>query len=283
MANNIQLVATNITDNVIAKVGEMEKKGTVAFPRNYSYANALKSAQLVLLEQKDKNGKPVLESCSKESIVNSLLSMVTKGLNVTKNQCYFVPYGNQLQLMVSYMGKVAMIKRMNGIKDVKAYALYENDVFKTEFDALTGRLTVKEYNPSFENIDKSKIKGAFAMIIGEEGVLHTEVMNMVQIVSAWKQGAAKGNSGAHQNFGEEMAKKTVINRAVKMYINTSDDSDLDFGEYEREEYKEAEVSEVVKEEIKENANTEVIDIEPEEAKPVVEADGEEQTEIAPSF
>ena len=29
-----------------------------------------------------------------------------------------------------------------------------------------------------------------------------------------------------QNFGQEMAKRTVLNRAAKMFINTSDDSDL---------------------------------------------------------
>lgn len=266
--NNIQAVASGITESVLTKVKEMETKGGLAFPRNYSYANALRAAQLVLLEAKTRDNKPVLEACSKESVLNTLLSMVTKGLNVSKNQCYFIPYGNQLQLSVSYLGKVAMTKRLEGVKDVKAYALYDGDVFMTEFDGMTGRLLVKEYKPQFSNINAGKVIGAFAMIIGEEGVLHTEVMTITQIQQAWGQGAAKGNSGAHKNFTEEMAKKTVINRAVKMFVNASDDSDLDFGEddFMEQEYKTAEVREAAKETIAQNANQEVIDIVAEEAE-----------------
>ena len=40
------------------------------------------------------------------------------------------------------------------------------------------------------------------------------------------QGATKGGSPAHKNFGDEMAKKTVIGRACKILIGMSDDSAL---------------------------------------------------------
>ena len=284
MANDIQTVANDLTENVLAKVNEMEKRGKIAFPPHYSYANALKAAQLVLLETK-KDNKPVLEVCSKGSIVNALLGMVTKGLNIQKGQCYFIPYGNQLTLSVSYMGKIAMAKRIGWIKDVKAYPLYKGDTFETVFDPETGTLKVKEYAPKFENIDENKLIGAFAMVIGKDGVLHTEVMNMTQIRKAWEQGAAKGNSGAHKNFGEEMAKKTVINRAIKLFINTSDDSNLDLDDDMPEStYIDAEVREV-DEDVNEAANSELIDL-PEETGTLSEPKEEnkpQKPEIDPGF
>ncbi|MPN64903.1 hypothetical protein SDC9_212681 [bioreactor metagenome] len=113
----------------------------------------------------------------------------------------------------------------------------------------------------------------------EDGQNYVEVMNIGQIKKSWNQGAAKGNSGAHQNFADEMAKKTVINRACKMFVNTSDDSELlveAINNSEEKTYEEKDlVSNVefeVKEEIKQNANakeinaeqphSKVIDVEP---------------------
>jgi recombination protein RecT len=53
-----------------------------------------------------------------------------------------------------------------------------------------------------------------------------EEMTIQEILKAWGQGQTKGNSPAHQNFKGEMAKKTVINRALKTLINSSTDSGL---------------------------------------------------------
>jgi recombination protein RecT len=39
-------------------------------------------------------------------------------------------------------------------------------------------------------------------------------------------GGSKRASGAHNNFADQMCKKTVINRACKNFVCTSDDSDI---------------------------------------------------------
>jgi recombination protein RecT len=64
------------------------------------------------------------------------------------------------------------------------------------------------------------------LTILEDGTKNLEVMNMAQIRKAWDQGATKGNSPAHKNFPDQMCKKTVTNRAVKLLISSSDDSAL---------------------------------------------------------
>ncbi|WP_238884449.1 RecT family recombinase [Clostridium sp. YIM B02551] len=260
----------NISDNVLNRVKALEKEGNLQFPPNYSYSNAIKSAWLMLQETVDRDKKPVLQSCSQVSVANALLNMVIQGLSPAKKQCYFIAYGGVLQLSRSYMGTVAVTKRLKGVKDVKAYCIYDGDEFDQEYDIDTATLKITKFNPKFENIDISKIKGAFAVVIGENGPIHTEVMNINQIKNAWGQGTSynSGKSTAHNKFTEEMAKKTVINRACKMFANTSDDSDIlieAFNNSDKESYDDKEivgsVDYEVNEEIKEKANTKEIDIE----------------------
>ncbi|WP_278335247.1 recombinase RecT [Clostridium kluyveri] len=148
------------------------------------------------------------------------------------------------------------------------------DEFEQTYDLDTATLKISKFNPKFENIDTNKIKGAFAVVIGENGPIHAEVMNIDQIKKAWGQGIAykSGKSTAHNNFADEMAKKSVINRACKMYANTSDDSDLlieAFNNTDKTYDEESMVGNVeyeVKEEIKDKANKKSIDIKASEEK-----------------
>jgi recombination protein RecT len=251
----------------------LNEESTIDLPQNYSLGNAVRSAYLKLLETKDKNGKKAMEVCTKTSITNAMLSMVIQGLSPAKSQCYFVVYGDQLTLMRSYMGTVAVTKRIKGVVDVKSYCIYEGDEIETEFDITSGTLQINKFNPKFENIDNKKILGAFAMIIGENGPIHTEIMTLAQIQAAWNQGASKGGSGAHKNFSEEMAKKSVINRACKMFVNTSDDADILLDEFNKTS--DNDEIDPVKKEISSNANKELLDFEEEENKEIVEVEYKE--------
>ena len=106
--------------HVLARVEEFNNTGELNLPGNYSPGNALKSAWLILLEVKDSNKKSVLESCSKESIVNALLDMVVQGLSPMKKQCAFVAYGSKLIMQREYHGNIALAKRYGGVKYVRA-------------------------------------------------------------------------------------------------------------------------------------------------------------------
>lgn len=253
--NQMMIQEKTITDNVLNRINSMQSEGSLQIPDNYSPENALKSAYLKLLETKTgKEGgyKPVLQACTQESIVNSLLEMVVQGLNPMKNQGYFIPYGNKLTFTRSYLGTIAITKRLPGVKDVKGYAVYKDDEFETEFDLISGSLKVKKYTPNVKNRNPKDLIGAFALIIGDEDILHMEYMDMDQIKAAWRMGAMKGNSGAHKDFPDQMAIRTVINRACKMYANTSDDSDIFANLLNK-------TSAEVETEIEENANKEMLD------------------------
>jgi len=282
MANELNVIKKDVVDVVEKHIQKLKNNGEMQFPPNYIPQNAMKSAWLMLQDIKDKNGKPALECCDRNSIANSLLDMVVQGLSPAKKQCYFVVYGSKLQLMRSYMGTVAVTKRLNGVKDVKAYCIYEGDEFETTFDVDTATLKVTKYAPKFENIDINKIKGAIAIVVRENGPLHTEIMSMEQIRKSWGQGYAKGEGKIHKNFTEEMAKKTVINRACKMYANTSDDSDIliqAFNNSTTNDYKDTETE--VKAEIKEKANKKTIGFNDEKVQDVEYKVVEEEPQVEP--
>lgn len=225
MKNEIKKIEEKqITDIVFNKVVDLQAKGAIDFPNNYSVGNALKSAYLILQEAKTREKKPVLQVCTQESIANALLGMLVQGLNPTKQQCYFIPYGNQLTLSRSYLGTIALTKRLKGVKDVVAYPIYKNDKLDIGFDILTGKTKINEFKPALDHKAQDLI-GALGIVVGENEILYLEYMNMEQIRNAWNQGTMKGNSPAHKNFPDQMAIKTVINRVCKKYVNAADDSD----------------------------------------------------------
>lgn len=236
-----------LVDVTLARVNELQESGALKVPRDYSAANALRSAWLILSDMKNKDNQPILAVCSRESVAQALLNMVLQGLNPMKRQCSFIAYGNRLTMQREYQGSIALAKRY-GLKSVVANAIFDGDEFSFEVDGATGRKKIVKHIQTIDSIGKT-VKGAYAIITLDNGDVNVEVMNMSQIQQAWNQGATKGTSPAHKNFPDQMACKTVINRAVKTIINSSDDGNL----FEEEENLDP-VSETVKEVVEQKAN-----------------------------
>lgn len=215
----------NISEQVLSRIEQFQKDGSIILPKNYSVENHMKSAWLALQEVEDKEHHKALQICTKESIANSLLDMVLQGLSVSKKQGYFIVYGNMLIFQRSYFGTIALAKRTGGIvSEPVANVIYDGDDFQYEIDPKTAKVAIVKHTQKLENIDNSKIKGAYALVTLADGTTQVTIMSMQQIRAAWGQGATKGNSPAHKNFAEEMAKKTVIGRACKAIINSSNDA-----------------------------------------------------------
>ena len=176
----------------------------------------------MLKETKDRNNKPILESCSQISIANSLMNMATLGLSVQKKQGYFIAYSGQCQFQRSYFGNITIARRY-GMKDIHAEIIYQGDKFKYHIE--DGNKVLDYHEQDFMNIDNEKILGAYAVVLMEDGTKHLEVMNIKQIKQAWSQGFGykENGNGTHQKFTDQMAKKTVVNRALNQIINTHGD------------------------------------------------------------
>ncbi len=272
MSTQLALIKKDTVDVVAAKVKEFQEKNELHFPANYSPENAMKSAWLLL--QNIKTGKqdgyrPALEVCTKDSIANSLLDMVVQGLNPAKKQGYFIVYGKQLTFQRSYFGTMAVTKRVTGAKSIDAAVIYEGD--EVDYEMVNGRITNLTHKQKFGNIDKDKVIGAYATIVMPDGTVYHELMTIAELRKAWSKAQFWGKDqdveqkgSTHEEFKQEMAKKTVINRACKKFMNSSDDSSLVMQHVNRADDVAEEAQ--LEEEIRNNANGDIIDVDFHETK-----------------
>lgn len=211
-----ELTQKQVTSNVANRIEAMKSEGLLIAP-NYSVSNALSSAYYAL---KNSNSGNLLEKCTHESIYNALLDMVTQGLSPAKTQCYFIPYGNSVKLNRSYFGTMKVVKQLSEVKDIYVKVIYEGDDFQAE-NTETGWKFVK-HDSNWKNQD-NPIEGAYCIIKKNDGEEVMTIMTKKEIDKSWGQSK---NGSVQKNFPQEMAKRTVINRAAKQFFNTSDDNDL---------------------------------------------------------
>lgn len=249
-AESRELVAKDFTEGMVVKIKQKEKFG-LTFPKDYNYTNEFMSAMLILQDTVDMNKKPVLQSCTRASIENALIEMVTNGLSMQKKQCYPVAYGGKLQCQKSVYGNTCIARRF-GLKDINAAVVYKGDTFK--YHKEDAKTIIDSHEQSFENIDNDNIVGAYAVAVMDNGEKIAEVMTIAQIKQAWKQGYGykENGNGTHQKFADQMAMKTVKNRLLK-YINNSHSGN------ENEDYEEISHEEMLEQDvaydIEQNANS----------------------------
>lgn len=211
-----ELTQKQITSSVAARIGEMQNEGLMIAP-NYSVSNALSSAYYAL---KNSNNGNLLQQCTQDSVYNALLEMVTQGLSPAKKQCYFIKYGSDVQLRMSYFGTIKVTKDLQEVKDVTANVVYEGDTLDVAVE--NGRKKLVKHETDWRNAD-NPIIAAYCIITRTDGEEFFEVMTKKQIDKSWSKAKTKN---VQIDFPDQMAMRTVINRAAKMFINTSNDSDL---------------------------------------------------------
>lgn len=241
--NNKDLIVTENENKVSLRTQEgliavaqtyLKKNGDVVLPPNYDVNDAVKALYLKTIQTADKQKRPVLEVCTRESIEQVVQNYVSKGLNIAKNQCYLVCYGNTLTLQDSYFGKEKQAKAYAGVT-INSNVIYEGE--KVNIIVRPNGTKIVEHQPDFSKFDTMKIIGAYAIAVKDNGeVVDSDIMTIKEIRQSW----AKSQSGGtvHKEFPVEMARKTVIGRLAKRFINTSDDStkfeviNSDMGDYE---------------------------------------------------
>lgn len=152
---------------------------------------------------------------------------------------------------------------MRGVKDIWANVIWKGEKFEVAYNE-RGQLAFKSHEVDWKAATgkKEDIEGAYCIIERDDGVQFLTVMTIAEIQTSWSQSSM---AAVQNKYPQEMAKRTVINRAAKAFINTSDDSDLFIGAINRttENEYDNERREINPEfEIKQNANTESLDIQP---------------------
>lgn len=268
-------IDNDFIDGLSAQLKIKEKTG-LTYPKDYNPTNELTAAYLILKETMDSNHKPVLESCSRNSIAATLLEMATSGVSMQKKQCYPIAYKGKLKCQMSVYGNTCIARRY-GLKEINAMCIYEGDKFN--YVIVNGKIVVKTHEQNFENINTDKIIGAYATAVMQDGIVYTEVMNLDMIKKAWSQGYG---GDVHKKFTDQMCMKTVKNRCLKYIIRTYGEATASEFIDKSDDIESADVvADNVAYEIDEQANTE--DFTVEEAKEPEKVEGEIVEEDIPAI
>lgn len=258
---DIASVAQEQIDKLIADNG-------LVLPDNYAVGNAIQEAYLTILDVKDMNKQPALTVCDQASVVRSIRNMVIQGLSVGKKQGYFIVYGNQLSFQRSYFGTLAVAKRFANVIDIIAQVIIKGDETDTEIINGEERVTKHVRKNRFEQtVTFDNIIGTYAIVKFKNGSIKWEIMDGQQIHAAWNK--SKTSQGTHKEFPDQMAKKTVIGRALKLVINSSDDAPLLVKAFNESNYVEDSDEGLIG--LEESAFTEAVDVDEVMSEPPSEA------------
>lgn len=213
-------LATETTQWIMKDLANAEKNLRV--PEGYQVGVEISTALLDIAQN------AALARCTKESIMTALRNMVLQGLSAAKKQCYFVPYGTQAVLQRSYFGTVATLKIAFPYLEVAADVLYEGDGYQLSVDPVYGFKSLTLTSSSIDNLDNA-IKAAYGHIIDTRTgkKVYGMVMTWKEIQKSWARAKTKN---VQQEFPQEMAKRTLIQRMCKMYINTTPSLDSNWAQ-----------------------------------------------------
>lgn len=230
MANENAIVALNKTkQSVIQKVDDYIEQKQLILPPNYSFGTAINQFQLAIQDDSK------IMACSQTSIAKAMLDMVVLGLNISKNQCYVIPYGSQAKLHVSYEGKAAIAKRVDPtIEDITGRVVKAGEEFDFE-DLPNGFSKIIKHKRTLESMNSKDILAAYATITYKDGKEPKSlIMTFERIKKSWSMsqmrpvnadGSLKSGT-THEKFSEDMAVRTVISAITKPIISQSDDGSL---------------------------------------------------------
>ena len=208
---------TMVEEIALSKIKEDQDKGMV-LPVGFNPTNSLKKARFILNDLKDKNGKPVLESCTRESIIQCLLDSASKGLDYSENQVYFIPRGNQLTNLESVYGRIIRAKRASkNYKPIVQY-VHEGDVFEFGADVNTGATKIFKHETNVENLDKPII-AAYTFVTDNDGFTDVFIMTKKEWLKSWQK--SSNGCAVAKDFERDMIYRTIIKKSTKSLVNSN--------------------------------------------------------------
>lgn len=233
MANEVAVLKkTEMIEQIGLKLEEMIDSKLNAVPKGFNKTRFIQNSLSVLSDTKD------IEKCRPMSVVRSLVKGAYLNLDFFRKECYVIVYNNNIgtkdkpewvkdaQFQTDYKGEIKLCKKYGrGIKDIYAKIVQEGDDLSIGIDSGLQRLnfTPKPFN-------NGEIKGAFAVIIFDNGIIKYDTMSVKDIEDVRKNYSKSADGPSWVKSWAEMAKKTVLRRLCKL-------EDLDFeNKYQVEAY-----------------------------------------------
>lgn len=217
--------AINVNNANVPAVNKDNKKATIGdliYSFKDKFASALPSVitpeRFARICANAVASNPQLAKCSQTSLIGALLCSAQCGLepNTSLGQAYVIPYGDKAQFQISYKGLIELAHRSGQLKDISAHIVYENDTFEYEL-GLEPKL---KHIPAMK--DRGEIIGAYAVYHLNSGGYGFEFMS-VEDINRHRNKYSKTKYGSPwETAWEEMAKKTVVKKALKYAPMASD-------------------------------------------------------------
>ena len=156
-------------------------------------------------------GNKELAKCSPGSLIGALLQSASVGLEVNSplGQAYLIPYKGQAQFQMSYKGLIELAHRSGQLKSIEAHVVHENDQFEYEL-GLEPKL---KHIPAMK--DRGNVTWVYAIYHLITGGYGFEVMSVDDINEHRRKYSKARTSSPWDTAWEEMAKKTVVKKALK--------------------------------------------------------------------
>lgn len=161
--------------------------------------------------------KDVLQRCSADSIRNAVINVASVGLTLSPAHklAYLVPRNGEACLDISYIGLVKIATDSGAVAAVHATVVRANDEFEY-FDAFAAPR--HKFDPFATAESRGDIRGVYAVAKLANGITQVETLSMEEIVKI--RSVSKAKDGPWKEWFEEMAKKSVIKRASKLWPRT---------------------------------------------------------------
>ena len=158
---------------------------------------------------------PKLAECTPQSFLGAMMTAAQLGVepNTALGQAYLLPYRNkgvmECQFQLGYKGLLDLAYRSGEVSIIQAHVVYENDTFEYELGL----------DPKLKHVPATSKRGNpiayYAMFKTKDGGYGFEVMSQEDVMAHAQRYSKSYNYGPWQTNFEEMAKKTVLKRALK--------------------------------------------------------------------
>lgn len=152
-----------------------------------------------------------LQECNPMSLVSVVMQAAQLGLEfgAVLGHAYMIPYKGEATLQIGYKGLIALARRSGEIRKIEARAVYEGDDFKYWY-GLTPGLEHVPMNTSNE------VTFVYAVALLADGTTQFDVMTRREVEDVRDNYSRARDKDAWVKSFDEMAKKTIIRRLMKL-------------------------------------------------------------------
>lgn len=151
---------------------------------------------------------PDLHQCSAVSVLSAVMKACELGLEPggALKHAWLIPYGRECQFQLSYFGLLELARRSGEFRLIRTHLVFEADKFAYSFEP---DLTLA-HRPALR--DRGREVGAYCFLKFSNGERDLEYMSREDLEHV-RQASKAGP--VWQKFWGEMARKTVLKRALK--------------------------------------------------------------------